>query len=369
MPRGFGFKNKFYLLGCVLAAVSMAVIASAVMLRKINIEITADDRRSLFKGGEKAAERNIPSQPLEQERYNLLLCGIDHTKALADVIIYTSFDIKNKKADVIQIPRDFFIGTGYTTGKINSACLPFESQDPTRRIADIVEKQLCLPIDGCAAITLAGVRALVDAVGGVRITLDKPINYLPQKTIPAGENTLSGEQAEWLLRYRSGYQMGDLDRLKLQMRFLVSAAKAAKGLSYTEAIMIAAKNIDYIKTTIPFSEIRSLIEQGLSLQIDDINISAIPVYAAKYGEYSVLCADRYKLADFFNGNVCAANPIDPWSLKLFYPPQEAKSEQSAANEQALPQEGFDFSWEFSDEDDYNTDAEGIVIRNKKTEVN
>lgn len=302
-----------------------------------------------------------PSAKLKTgERYHLLLCGIDHTRSLADVILYVQLDLTNKSVRVLQIPRDLFVGTQYTTGKINSACLPFTSEDPVKRIKNIVVTQLGLPVDGTAAITLAGVRALVDAVGGVTVELDRAITFLPGKTIAAGTQTLTGEQAEWLLRYRKGYEMGDLDRLKVQKQFLFAAAQSAKSMGKMKALKIAAQNFGHIKTSIPFSEIRTLIELGLGLSTDSIQIEMLPVYGESYNGFSVLCINRFKLAELLNSGVRADNPVDPWALQLAYPPQqEQRPPQTSQNQEDSL---FDFSWDYEEEQDIDYNADGVIIR-------
>lgn len=304
-------------------------------------------------------------KPLQAgERYGLLLCGIDHTRSLADVIIYAQLDLTNRNVQVLQIPRDLFVGTGYTTGKINSACLNFNTDDPAKHIRSIVSSQLGLKVDGTAVITLAGVRALVDSVGGVTVNLERAIEFLPGKTIPTGPQTLTGEQAEWLLRYRKGYEMGDLDRLKVQKQFLFSAMQSVKNLGKFKAFKIAAQNFGHVKTTVPFSEIRSLLDVCMGLSTDSITIQTLPVYGASYHGYSVLCVNRFKLAELLNSSVRAANPVDPWSLQLAYPPEgsaEAPADKSRAPHEDEADSPFDFSWDF-DGDDYDSDAEGVIIR-------
>lgn len=307
----------------------------------------------------------LPKPLQEGERYGLLLCGIDHTRSLADVIIYAQLDLTHGQVWALQIPRDLFVGTGYTTGKINSACLNFNTDDPAKNIRNIVTAQLGLKVDGTAVITLAGVRALVDSVGGVTVDLERAIEFLPGKTIPAGPQTITGEQAEWLLRYRKGYEMGDLDRLKVQKQFLFSAMQSVKNLGRFKAIKIAAQNFGHVKTTVPFSEIRSLLDACIGLSTDSITIQTLPVYGATYHGYSVLCINRFKLAELLNSGVRAANPVDPWSLQLTYPPEG--SEQPPFGVSIPPHEDeadplFDFSWNFEDSDDIqNGVAEGFMV--------
>lgn len=286
---------------------------------------------------------------LPQQRYGLLLCGIDHTRALADVILYACFDLGENRAWLLQIPRDLYVDPGSVTGKINEVCGGFFDGDPTGEIARILESQLGLPVDGAAAITLAGVRALVDAVGGVEIDLEQPIDYLPGKTIPAGHQRLNGEHAEWLLRCRTGYRMGDLDRLAVQRQFLFAAFDAARKLDRLEALSIAAANLGHIKTDIPVSELASLVERALALSPDRISIDRIPVYGAENGRYSVLCTDRYQLAALLNAGIRSDDPVDPWELLLVFPPERQQPDPGQPDPETDPP--VDFGWDFPDDGD------------------
>lgn len=307
----------------------------------------------------------LPEQLKTDARYGLLLCGIDHTRSLADVIIYAQLDLVNRRVQVLQIPRDLFVGTQYTTGKINSACLNFSTDDPAKDIRRIVSSQLGLKVDGTAVITLAGVRALVDSVGGVTLNLERAIQFLPGKTIPAGMQTLMGEQAEWLLRYRKGYEMGDLDRLKVQKQFMLAAMQSVKNLGKFQALKIAAKNLGHVKTTIPFSEIRALIDVGIDFSTENVTVQTLPTYGVTYHGYSVLCINRFKLAEMLNASVRAAEPVDPWALQLAYPPEGSAQPLPDAPVQEEADPLFDFSWDYeeSSSEYNNNDAEGVVIRN------
>lgn len=304
-------------------------------------------------------------QQVLPNRYRLLLVGIDHTRRLADVILYAQVDFDTHTAQVLQIPRDLFVGQQYQSGKINSACRSFESDDPTADIAALLEHQLGLPVDGAAAITLAGVRALVDGVGGVPITLAQPIRYLPGKTLAAGAHVLDGEQAEWLLRCRNGYEMGDLDRQKVQQQFLQAALQAAKSIGRLQALRLAATGMGHIKTTVPMEQIGALVSEALAFSPQSITMQTIPVYGAQYGEYEVLCVNRHRLAALLNEGVRRDDPVDPWQLYLAYPPAPAEPQ--------IEPPLFDFSWSEDIQQneplyDAQSDAEGIVLRNNREEA-
>ena len=80
---------------------------------------------------------NTPNE-FKGDVVNILVCGIDYEEGRAysndassndgmtDMIMYVNFDVKNKKINMLQIPRDVYVGTDYNTGgtgKINAVAL------------------------------------------------------------------------------------------------------------------------------------------------------------------------------------------------------------------------------------------------------
>ena len=289
------------------------------------------------------------------ERLRILAVGVDNTGRLADVILYAVLDAEEKSLSVVQFPRDLYIGGEYASGKINEACLPFDSADPASRIRQILEDDFCLETDESVCVTLSGVRAAVDGLGGVTVDVPQEIDYLPGQTIPAGKQTLTGEQAEWLLRYRAGYQNADLGRIETQQRFLTAAFSRFSSVGKREALSLAAKLYGYVKTTMPLTEAASLLPEVKKLSAENVLFSTVPAYGAQYRGLSVLCMNRHRLAETLNASVLRHDPVSAWDLTVRTPPQE---ETSLLQE---PQESpFDFSW---DEEETGDDAlEGIVRR-------
>ena len=64
--------------------------------------------------------------------------------------------------------------------------------------------------------------------------------------IPAGYQTLDGEDSVKFLRYRSGYAMGDLDRVKYQQAWVKSAIKQAlgMGIGMVDLVKLGCQEID-----------------------------------------------------------------------------------------------------------------------------
>ncbi|MEG1993873.1 MAG: LCP family protein, partial [Oscillospiraceae bacterium] len=187
---------------------------------------------------------NIDKLESPKEDYvRVLACGVDKSQKLTDVIMYAVYDVKNQSINVLQIPRDSFIGTDYVSGKINSVYgSKKEPKDSMKELEKILEEQFKLQVDYTASITLEGVSNIVDSLGGVKMNVPMTLNYLPGKVIYEGEQIIDGEKAEWLVRFRSGYKNADIGRLNMQKEFLMAMLDTVKDKGRIAAVSDLAAN-------------------------------------------------------------------------------------------------------------------------------
>ncbi|WP_369247063.1 LCP family protein [Streptomyces sp. R41] len=136
---------------------------------------------------------------------------------------------------LISLPRDSdveiptFVGSdsGKTykgTGrhvKLNAAY----AEDGPELLVRTVEYNTGLRIDHYVEIGFAGFANIVDAVGGVEMTLDKGFkDKYSGADFKAGKQTLNGEQALAFVRTRHAFAASDLERTKNQQKFLSALA-------------------------------------------------------------------------------------------------------------------------------------------------
>jgi LCP family protein required for cell wall assembly len=121
------------------------------------------------------------------------------------------------KTSLISLPRDTYVPIdGHGRNKLNAA---FAFGGPALLVRT-VEQVTGVHIDHYAEIGFAGFASMVDAVGGVRICVDQPINDgNAGLNIPAGCQTLNGAQALGYVRSRK-FATGDLERVQHQRQFL-----------------------------------------------------------------------------------------------------------------------------------------------------
>lgn len=147
-----------------------------------------------------------------------------------------------------------------------------------------MELLLGIPIDYYMLVDMAGFVALVDALGGVDITVTESLHesFSPaaegeesvQVDVEPGERHLNGHEALAYVRSRTG--TSDADRIRRQRCMLRSVAAAVDPmtllLQFTD---IAAAVRDNTTTNIPLDYLPQLVRVAASLGLDDIATASL----------------------------------------------------------------------------------------------
>jgi LCP family protein required for cell wall assembly len=203
----------------------------------------------------------------DKKRLDVLLLGIRgkgdavNGGLLTDTILLFSMDTDSGRASLISIPRDLTVRiTDDRTEKINAAYAHYGIGGTKKLFSRI----LGTSIDNVVVADFEAFRSVVDTLGGVTITLDRPFVESQQWAgeasqsfsfeLPAGVNTLDGEQA--LYYTRSRYSSSDFDRSRRQMQVMLAIKEKASALSLTE---------DPLKILEVTSAVRKHIETDLNI--------------------------------------------------------------------------------------------------------
>lgn len=221
----------------------------------------------------------------EANRANVLLLGVNG--GLTDTIMLVSFDMDNKKVDVISVPRDtYYKRNGYNGAaelKLNAAY----KGNPVNTARAVSEILCGMPINYYAVIEYEGVENIVDAMGGVPMEIPDingkggmyytdPYDTPPLKiAIPAGYQVLDGEHAVQFLRFRKGYVEGDLGRVKAQQEFVKSAFKQCLSFNLPTIAKTVFENVD---SDISLGTALSLATKAIGISGEDITTYTIPNY-------------------------------------------------------------------------------------------
>lgn len=157
-----------------------------------------------------------PSELVEQgQSISILLLGIDTgdlgrtEQGRSDSMIVATINPNTEKTTLLSIPRDTYaeiVGYG-TWDKINHAY----AFGGTAMSINSVQNLLDIPIDFYVAVNMAGIKEVVDAVGGVDV--DSPIAFNQNGyDFVVGTNHLDGEAALSFSRMRYEDPAGDTGR-------------------------------------------------------------------------------------------------------------------------------------------------------------
>lgn len=235
----------------------------------------------------------------ESGRTNILLLGKadDHSAGhlLTDTIIIVSLDFEHRKVALLSLPRDLYVkipGT-QTFTKLNAIYqYDIKNETGSDTVRQAVQDITSLPIHYFAALDYSGFKSIIDALGGVNVSVERDLydprypgpNYSYETfEIKKGWQKLDGETALKYVRERHNDPEGDFGRAKRQQSVLQAMRERATSLKVL-LNPIALSNIldtlgDHIRTDIPLEDIETLAQ--LSREFDTKNISTAVVDAWK----------------------------------------------------------------------------------------
>ncbi|NLP26571.1 MAG: LCP family protein [Clostridiales bacterium] len=218
-----------------------------------------------------------PEEVVQAAEYTNILClGFDEDGIRTDVMMLVSLNKETNEMNILQIPRDTYIYNLGTTEKINSAYTTGGSTSGIQNIVTVINKQFQLPVHYYVAIGCDDIVEIVDKVGGVPIDIPERIIYEGGKIIEPGQQVLSGEKAEWFVRYRKVYAQGDLGRMKTQRIFLAACMAKAKDLGLTEVVSLIPTITENISTDMSIGEMKTMAGVVLNFDIEKCTFYMLP---------------------------------------------------------------------------------------------
>lgn len=227
------------------------------------------------------------------EPIQVLLMGVstDNGGKLTDTIIVGTYDPKTQKASLLSIPRDTFVGTNIKTGggmdKINALY-----QKSPEKTLEKVNEITGLDIKYYMVIDNQALIKLVDTIGGVEFYVPRDMKYDDPTqdlhiNLKEGLQTLDGDKAEQLLRYRHGNNGetyseedggdNDLGRMNTQRNFIIETAKQtiqAKNILKIKDIIDIA--YEYVETNLSISVIKDYVPYAVNVDIAGIQSAVLP---------------------------------------------------------------------------------------------
>jgi LCP family protein required for cell wall assembly len=210
--------------------------------------------------------------------YTILVSGVDDHNGGSDTNILVAVDVANSSIYGVSIPRDTKAIINGEAHKINYAY----NAGGTALMAETISDQLGIPVDYSVQVDLQGFVALVDAIGGV--TFDVPVDMHYEDPyqdlyihIDKGVQTLNGENAMKVVRFRSGYASQDLGRMQTQQAFLKAAAKQTLTASNLNKIDDFVKIFQsYVETDLTLGNLAWLGKEAIAMGSDAVSFSTLP---------------------------------------------------------------------------------------------
>ncbi|MEY9895510.1 LCP family protein required for cell wall assembly [Catenulispora sp. MAP12-49] len=236
----------------LICAASLAVLAVAgttglwTLYNRLNDNIRTVDIHAGGPPDPADTMKHSPGSPSSSSpgSMNVLLIGSDdrdgsnaqygdaNSGARSDTTMLLHVAADRKSATVASIPRDSMVQTPACTesdgaqsqpqfGMFNAA---FSIGGPACTVKT-VESISGLTVDHVLVVDFTGFKKIIDAIGGVPVHLDQPVNDPDSHlNLPAGTTVVDGEQALAFVRARHNLGDGsDIGRMSRQQQFLNSA--------------------------------------------------------------------------------------------------------------------------------------------------
>ncbi len=261
---------------------------------------------------------------------NFLVLGMDarpgESDWRTDTIMVVAIDHQQGQVGVVSIPRDLYVDipdVGET--RINVADYYGEVTDypggGPALLRRVLTETLDIPTQHYVRIKMDGLVRLVDALGGVTVTLDCPLyertpgdtpNGVVDWNLPAGQVHLDGESAKKFATYR--YVTTDFGRAQRQQQLIWAIRDRALQLDVIPKIPELWKALaDTFTTDLGVLDVIKLAQIGATLQPDKVHglvfsTEVLEYFVTEEGAWVLVISDRDKLEEEKAG-IFAARPL------------------------------------------------------------
>lgn len=281
---------------------------------------------------------DVHGNPLSEEELASFNAGDDEGVYNTDTIILIRVPQDGASATAVSIPRDTYVhDEQFGNMKINGVAATYKLAaaerlseqgitDATRieresihagrnGLVKAVADLTGVEVDHYAEVGLLGFVLLTDAIGGVEVCLNAPVqDEFSGANFPAGRQTLSGTEALSFVRQRHGLPRGDLDRVARQQAYMASMVNKLLSTG-TVAKPTRIKELgEAVQRSVIIDDgwdIVSFAMQMQNLAAGNVRFSTIPVTSVDgvgdYGE-SIITVDPEEVHEFMDRLSRGENP-------------------------------------------------------------
>ena len=288
------------------------LLSILLVISTLVFSVTSIIDSHFFKSGtideqEKGDFEDIMVSPNANVAY-FLVCGVDLSENLTDIIMVVCYDLANNEANILQIPRDTYVGD-VPSGKINAVFgNPREGESKIKALIRCINSKFGLPIDNYATVTVRGTEKVIDAIGGLDIELDRDFYLVDDSRKPEikkqfykGKNHLDGQWATALIRNRKNTDGGsDMGRLKNQRSIYAALLKQLTEISLPEMLSIASSCMNEVSTDMPGGIALGYAKEVNNLKLDSVKIMTLPGQTDTVNGLSCWVCHKQDTADMIN---------------------------------------------------------------------
>ncbi|RKS76605.1 LytR family transcriptional attenuator [Actinomadura pelletieri DSM 43383] len=274
--------GRWTLFGAVAAVAAAAVTAVAIL---VPAALTGGDARP--------AGRDITARN-PGKTFNLLVIGSDTRPrangARSDTIVMVHVPADRKNIRAVSVPRDLLVDDIPCRGVRGKGRAPINtsfSQGGAACTRTALESLTKARFDQTVVVDFNGFKGMVDALGGVDVTLPHAVSDPAAKLkLPRGKQRLNGTQALAYVRTRRSLGDGsDIARVRRQLQFMEALTRRAKEQQrrnparFGRFLAVAAGSVE----ATPRWDLRSLRELAGTFTdtgVEDVEFAMLPVRAA-----------------------------------------------------------------------------------------
>ena len=261
----------------------LALVLSACAREEVPAEAGTADQTS----GDAAAPE-VTGERKSADIYTVLIAGQAGPDSNTDAILLASYDVMGQQMTVLNIPRDTMVNVPWDIKKIGSVYQYYGGgEEGMARLRETVTELVGFAPDYTIQVEWDAVGEMVDAMGGVYFDVPMDMDYEdPYQDlsihISKGPQTLNGEQAMGVIRFRegkNGYSNGDIGRIETQQAFLKAMAEQLLQVQNLSKInqftQVLAENVT---TDLSPSNLLWFAQQAVlgGLQAEDIRFVTLP---------------------------------------------------------------------------------------------
>lgn len=226
----------------------------------------------------------------DKQVVNILLCGeeaIGGGRGRTDSIMIATINSVDNELKLTSIMRDSYVQIpGYTDNKINSAY----HNGGMSSLIKTIKTNFGIEVDGYVLVNFDSFEKIVDALGGIDITLDeKEVRYLnstnyisdrSNHTLSVGKNHMNGNQALGFARVRyvmRDGEYGDFARTLRHRTVMQALFKRVQDKSTLELIAMIPKILPMLTTNIEKNDLINYISMGVKVREQNAKIATLNV--------------------------------------------------------------------------------------------